>query len=105
MLYYPRSLIKISMASPQQIQIKASDDVLKGQYTNMVQISHTKEEVVFDFLHVLPPHGQLVSRVITSPSHAKRFLKALEENLKKYEHQFGPLEATAAPANDFGFQA
>lgn len=86
-----------------QIQLKASDEVLQGRYANAVQISHTKEEVVFDFLTLMPPHGQLVSRVIVAPTHAKRFLAALQENLGKYEKQFGPLVNEPAPKQDFGF--
>lgn len=93
------------MPQPQNIQVKAHDDVLKGAYTNVVQISHTKEEVIFDFLNVIPPQGQLVSRVITSPGHAKRIMKALEENLKKYEAQHGSIATAEAPKTDFGFSA
>lgn len=93
------------MNQPQQMQIKADDDVLKGVYANALQISHTKDEVIFDFLNIVPPQGQMVSRVMTSPGHAKRILNALNDNLKKYEAQFGKLAETAAPANDFGFTA
>lgn len=93
------------MNQPHQIQIKATDEVLRGAYANALQISHTKDEVVFDFLTLLPPHGQLVSRILTSPSHAKRILAALTDNIKKYEAQHGPLTASAAPAGDFGFSA
>ncbi|MBI2984398.1 MAG: DUF3467 domain-containing protein [Candidatus Kerfeldbacteria bacterium] len=89
--------------SPQQIHIKAHDNVLQGVYANVLQISHTKEEVVFDFLNVMPPQGQLVSRVITSPGHAKRILTALADNLKRYEAQFGAVTAAKPPAGEFGF--
>ena len=91
------------MPEPQQIQIKATDEVLRGIYANALQISHTKDEVVFDFLSLFPPQGNLVSRVVTSPSHAKQILAALEDNLKKYEAQHGKLTASTAPAQDFGF--
>lgn len=91
------------MNQPQQIQIKATDEVLRGTYANALQISHTKDEVVFDFLSLFPPQGHLVSRVIASPSHAKQILAALEDNLKKYEAQHGKLTASAAPKQDFGF--
>lgn len=91
------------MTQPQQIQIKASDDVLRGTYANALQISHTKDEVVFDFLSLFPPQGHLVSRVIVSPSHAKQILAALEDNLKKYEAQHGKLTAAVAFKQDFGF--
>lgn len=87
----------------QQIQLKAADEVLQGRYANAVQISHTKEEVVFDFLNLMPPQGQLVSRLIITPGHAKRFLSALTDNLGKYEKQFGPLMAEPTPKHDFGF--
>lgn len=91
------------MPEPQQMQIKASDDVLRGTYANALQISHTKDEVVFDFLSIFPPQGNLVSRIITSPSHAKQIVAALEENLKKYEAQFGKLTASETPKQNFGF--
>lgn len=87
----------------QQIQIKAEDHILRGRYANALQISHTKDEVVFDFLTLFPPQGHLVSRVVTTPAHAKQILAALTENIAKYEKQFGPLTAAEAPKNDFGF--
>ncbi len=87
----------------QQIQIKASDEALKGVYANALQISHTQTEVVFDFLSIVPPQGQLVSRVVTSPAHAKQILAALGDNLKKYEGKFGLLSAAATPKQEFGF--
>ena len=95
------------MAQPaqQQIQVKATDQVLAGVYSNAMQVTHTKDEVVLDFLNIVPPQGQLLSRVITSPSHAKRILAALTDNLKRYEAQFGKIEAAAAPTQDFGFEA
>jgi hypothetical protein len=91
------------MADTQQIQIKATDEVLRGTYANALQISHTKDEVVFDFLSLFPPQGNLVSRIVTSPSHAKQILAALTDNLKKYESQFGQVTASTAPTKEFGF--
>lgn len=83
--------------SQQQIQIKASDEKLKGEYSNVMQILHTKEEFVLDFLNVFPPTGTLNSRVILSPGHFKRMVKAMGENLEKYENQFGKIEASEEP--------
>lgn len=91
------------MNQPQQIQIKADDATMKGVYANALQISHTKDEVVFDFMALFPPQGHLVSRVLTSPSHAKQIAAALADNLKKYEAQFGPLTPSVAPTSEFGF--
>lgn len=62
---------------PQQIQIKAQDEDLKGKYSNLMQITHTQEEFVLDFFLVIPPQGTLASRVILSPGHLKRMIKAL----------------------------
>lgn len=93
------------MAQPQQIQLKATDELLRGVYANALQISHTKDEIIFDFLSFMPPQAQLVSRVITSPAHAKQILGALADNLKKYEAQFGQLQASNPPTGDFGFAA
>ena len=90
---------------PNQIQIKASDEKLKGEYANVMQVLHTKEEFVLDFLTVFPPTGALNSRVIVSPSHFKRMVAAMQENLKKYEDQFGKIEPSEAPNNTIGFQA
>lgn len=89
----------------QQVQLKASDDALKGQYSNLMMIGHTKEEFILDFFSLTPQGGQLVSRIFTSPGHAKRVLSALADNLKKYEAQFGPVAEASAPAGEFGFAA
>lgn len=87
------------------LQIKASDETLRGSYANAMQISHTREEVTLDFFSVMPPQGQMVSRIITSPGHAKRILAALADNLAKYEARFGALEAASAPVEEIGFKA
>lgn len=87
-----------------QIQIKASDEKLKGEYSNAVQIMHTKEEIVLDFFNVFPPTGTLNSRVILSPGHFKRMIKAMQDNLEKYENSFGKIEESKAPEG-MGFKA
>ncbi len=80
-----------------QMQIKASDEALKGEYSNVANIQHTKEEFVLDFLNVFPPTGILSSRVIVSPGHFKRMVGAMAENLKKYEEKFGVLSISQSP--------
>lgn len=89
---------------PQQIKIKAKDEELKGAYSNLMQVLHTKEEFVLDFFLVSPPEGILSSRVIVSPGHLKRMVKALEENLSKYEEKFGKIEEARAPEAPLGFK-
>jgi len=89
----------------QEVQVKADDKILKGRYANIMYIAHTKEEFVLDFLNIFPPQGTLVSRVITSPGHMKRILKALEENIKQYEDKFGSIEVAPEPKKGVGFHA
>ena len=90
----------------QQIAIQADASVAPGVYSNLMMISHRREEFVLDFLFVQPqrgPSGEAVaslrSRVITTPEHTKRVLRALEENVRRYEAAFGTIqEATDLPS-------
>jgi hypothetical protein len=86
-----------------QIQIKADDQALKGYYSNLVMINHAKEEFVFDFINVTAPAAQLLSRFFMSPGHARRLLRALEENVNAYEDKFGKIEETEPLKKDIGF--
>jgi hypothetical protein len=88
----------------QKVQIKATDEKLAGTYANMMQVSHTKEEFVLDFVNILPPSGQLVSRILLSPAHAKRIMLALQENIQRYETQFTKIEGQASDKTGFGFK-
>jgi hypothetical protein len=89
--------------TPQQLQIKVLDNDLKGIYSNLMQIVHTKEEFIFDFFFNAPPQGILASRVILNPAHAKRMAMALAENVKKYEEHFGKIAETEMPEEKIGF--
>jgi len=80
-----------------EMQVAVSEDVLKGTYANNVLISHTRGEFVLDFMTIFHPKGILGARVIVSPHHAKRLARALQENIKKYEERFGPLEEAEEP--------
>jgi hypothetical protein len=66
---------------------------LKAVYANMAFISQTPVEVVLDFAQVLPrtPRGNVVSRVIMSPMHAKILQIALTQTITAYERQFGEI--------------
>lgn len=88
-----------------QIQIKADDEELKGRYANVVQIMHNPEEFVLDFFLVLPPAGQLVSRILMSPGHMKRLIRVLEENIRKYEEITGEIVKEAEEPKGIGFKA
>jgi hypothetical protein len=73
------------------LQIKASDEKIKGEYANMVQLLHTKEEFVLDFINMFPPNGTLNARIIMSPAHFKRMIRAMKDSLQKYEENYGKI--------------
>lgn len=83
----------------QQVQIKADEKELVGQYSNLAMIHHNAEEFTLNFIYVFPsvPQGKLVSSVILSPAHSKRLLRALTENITRYEAQFGPIPEGPGP--------
>ena len=86
--------------SGQQLQVKMTDDILTGVYANMVQVGHTPEEFILDFMNLFPPAGIVNARVIIAPGHMKRITAALAENIKKYEQQYGVIKdfpSTASP--------
>jgi membrane carboxypeptidase/penicillin-binding protein PbpC len=91
-------------SADRQIQVKVSDKILRGQYANLVQVAHTSEEFVLDFMTVLPPAGQLTARILLSPSHFKRFVRTLQENLQRYEDQFGTIQLAVVPDQQIGFK-
>jgi len=86
-----------------QIQIKVKDEVLAGSYANVAQVTHTKEEFLLDFMSVFPPAGTLNARVIMSPAHFKRMILAMQDNLRKYESQFGVVKESNEPDTVYGF--
>jgi len=75
-----------------EIQIKIGENELKGVYANMMRVFHTPEEFILEFLNVFPPSGVVTARVVVSPQHLKRIVRALEENLKRYEEKFGKIK-------------
>jgi hypothetical protein len=84
----------------QQIAVQTDQQAAAGVYSNLMMVSHRKEEFVLDFLFVQPQRGDdgqgtatLRSRIITSPEHIKRIVAALGENVRRYEATFGEIEA------------
>jgi hypothetical protein len=82
-----------------KIDIKVDEGVAVGLYSNLAAIRHSHEEFIFDFAFLFPdgPAGKLLSRVILSPAHAKRFLDALRSNVQRYEEAHGTIDPGAAP--------
>lgn len=82
----------------EEFNIKISDEELAGHYANLLRITHTREEFFLDFVNLVPPQGIVTSRVITSPAHLKRIVRALAANLERYEQAFGVIQE--APGAD-----
>jgi len=76
-----------------KIKLKADDQEAVGKYSNMANVGYSPEEFTFDFIyyHPLSQFGKLLSRVVMSPAHAKRFATLLFRHVEKYEQQFGAI--------------
>jgi len=77
----------------QGLQIELTQEVAQGEYANFAIITHSSSDFVLDFARVLPgvQKAQVKSRVILAPEHAKRLLGALQENIMRYESEFGTI--------------
>jgi len=95
-------------APQQQINIELGPEQGEGIYSNLALITHSPAEFVYDFTRVLPgvPKTKVYARIIMTPQHAKSFLKALEENVQKYEAQYGEIKLHGTPGGNkqFGFK-
>ncbi|NDA60553.1 MAG: DUF3467 domain-containing protein [Chitinophagia bacterium] len=77
-----------------QLHIEISEEVAEGSYANLAIITHTDAEFVIDFVNLMPgvPKCKVKSRVIFTPMHAKRFMKALQENVSRFEASIGTIK-------------
>jgi len=78
----------------QQIDIELNEEMADGVYSNLAIITHSNAEFILDFVRMMPgiPKAKVKSRIILSPHHAKRLLGALNENIQRYEENFGEIE-------------
>ena len=75
------------------LELELTAEVAQGVYANLAVITHSSSEFILHFARVLPglPKAGIKSRVILAPEHVKRLLLALQDNVSKYEQQFGPI--------------
>ncbi len=90
-----------------QINIELKEDVASGVYSNLAIITHSNAEFVCDFVQMLPglPKAQVKSRIIMTPQNAKRLMRALIENIQKYEQNMGVIndgDLPGTPPMNFG---
>ena len=86
--------MKQQQPQQQQINIELGEKEAEGIYSNLALITHSPAEFVIDFTRMLPgiPKTKVYARIIMTPQHAKSLLRPLEENIKKYESQFGEIK-------------
>jgi hypothetical protein len=82
-----------------QLNIELSEEVAEGVYSNLAIITHSNTEFVLDFVRVMPgvPKARVKSRIVLTPEHAKRFMRALEDNLEKFEAINGRIKINEDP--------
>ncbi len=91
----------------QQINIELTEEVADGIYANLAVINHSASEFIVDFINIMPgvPKAKVKSRIILTPQHAKRLVRALSENVKRFESVHGVIkdyEQTTPPPINFG---
>jgi len=80
-----------------QLNIELNEEIAQGTYSNLAIITHSTSEFILDFVRVMPgvPKASVKSRIILTPEHAKRLLLALQDNVKKFEVQNGPIKVNS----------
>jgi hypothetical protein len=88
-----------------QINIELDEKVAEGIYSNLAIINHSASEFVVDFVTLMPgvPKAKVKSRIVLTPQHAKRFLKALGENIHRYEQANGEIKDVEQPQIPLNF--
>ena len=88
-----------------QINIELSPEMADGIYSNLAIITHSHSEFVVDFINVMPgtPKSKVKSRIILTPQHAKRLLKALAENIQRFENSHGEIKDYEQPPIPMNF--
>lgn len=73
---------------------------LESVYSNLARIAHSPADLVIDFGQMLPgeTRARVRARVLMSPLAAKLLLRALTDNLARYEATFGQINIPANPS-------
>lgn len=96
---------------PQRLNIELGEKEAEGIYANMVMIGHSPNEIIIDFIRMMPgaPKARVQSRIIMTPAHAKLLRKTLDDNIKKFEDQFGEIKIHGGPdglsGKNIGFES
>ena len=84
-----------------QINIELSEEIAEGVFSNLAIITHSSTEFVVDYIRVMPgiPKAKVKARIILTPEHAKRLMFAMQDNIEKYEMQYGEINVQSDPPN------
>lgn len=90
---------------PGQINIELDEKIAEGIYSNLAIINHSASEFVLDFVTLMPgvPKAKVKSRIILTPQHAKRLLKAIGENIHRFEIAHGEIKDSDQPQVPLNF--
>jgi len=82
-----------------KLNIELPEEIAEGIYSNLAIINHSVSEFVLDFVTIMPgvPKAKVKSRIVLTPQHAKRLMKALADNVSKYEKQHGTIKEHQQP--------
>ncbi len=97
----------MSDSKPQQgqINIELDEAIAEGIYSNLAIINHSTSEFVLDFVCIMPgtPKAKVKSRIVLTPQHAKRLVKALAENVHRFESSYGEIKDSEQPPIPLNF--
>jgi hypothetical protein len=76
----------------QRIQLELPAN-LNVSYANAAMVSQSHSEIIMDFIQIMPNdlRARVQARVVMTPANAKLFLKALENNLQRFEETHGEI--------------
>lgn len=82
-----------------QINVEVDEKTAEGIYSNLAIINHSASEFVIDFISIMPgaPKAKVKSRIILTPQHAKKFLKAMADNVQRFEQSHGTIQDYEQP--------
>jgi|SRR5690606_9448815 len=88
-----------------QVNVELSEEIAEGIYSNLAIINHSASEFVLDFIKIMPgvPKARVKSRIVLTPQHAKRFLRAMQDNVARFEQQHGEIKDVEQPQVPLNF--
>jgi len=79
-------------------KLQVTDELLGGAYANSMSVMHTHDEFIIDFLTTFPPAPKVTSRIVVSPTHLRRIISVVGDNLSQYEDRYGKIDDGTPPS-------